>query len=160
MISIVPDPHTPPTMARITHDCELMLQPTLEKTLTDARTFKVVYDTLYRPSVFTINTRGRLLVIAPDDKGRNQLVDLSHKLSLDSGEVVTCFTITQAEDLRVQLVCASASTSKISRLHVLSPFLPTAGDWLDGEQWSSIIQSNSNSTRTIHKLLLVRYREY
>lgn len=144
-------------MSKVQVDCELMLQPFPERSLTDAESFHVLQDAEARPIILCIASNRSLLMVAPDELGQNQLINLSERLSLPSNVRSLAVTQDHADNSKIYLVVATgAESQQSSRLHVLKPFRIEKGRWWEELDWPSLLLKPINDRKfEVHKLLLV-----
>ncbi|KAF4436825.1 hypothetical protein FACUT_6094 [Fusarium acutatum] len=143
-------------MSKIQFDCELMLQPFPERLLTDAESFHVLQDAEARPIILCIASNLSLLMVAPDELGQNQVVNLSEKLNLTSS--IRSLAVTQdcADTNKIYLVVTTgAQDQAVSYLHILQPFQIENGSWWERIDWPSLVLKPMNDGKLeVHKLLL------
>lgn len=134
-----------------------MLQPFPERSLTDAESFHVLQDAEARPIILCIASNRSLLMVAPDELGQNQLINLSERLSLPSNVRSLAVTQDHADNSKIYLVVATgAESQQSSRLHVLKPFRIEKGRWWEELDWPSLLLKPINDGKfEVHKLLLV-----
>jgi hypothetical protein len=138
------------------YDSELMLQPLPEKTLTDAKDFRVVYDSNADPAVFGLRFTGQLVLIAKDDRGNNEIVDLGEEMKLPSDEKIAAFAVRQnPKDLKIYLAFGTQKSSDAGKIYVVSPFDPKGSSWYKQINQSSLLSSTEAEKHVPHKLLLV-----
>ncbi|KAF5988973.1 hypothetical protein FBULB1_1215 [Fusarium bulbicola] len=143
-------------MSKIQFDCELMLQPFPERLLTDAESFHVLQDAEARPIILCIASNLSLLMVAPDELGQNQVVNLSEKLNLASSVRSLAVTQDHADTNKIYLVVATGTDNQAaSYLHVLQPFQVESGSWWERIDWPSLVLKPMNDGKfEVHKLLL------
>ncbi|KAF5253731.1 hypothetical protein FANTH_1423 [Fusarium anthophilum] len=143
-------------MSKIHFDCELMLQPFPERLLTDAESFHVLQDAEARPIILCIASNLSLLMIAPDELGQNQIVNLSEKLNLTLAIRSLAVTQDYADANKIYLVLATgAQNQAASYLHILQPFQIGNGSWWERIDWQSLMMKPMNDGGfEVHKLLL------
>ncbi|KAI6760389.1 hypothetical protein HG530_009249 [Fusarium avenaceum] len=143
-------------MSKIQVDCELMLQPFPERSLTDAESFHILQDAEARPIILCIASNRSLLMVAPDELGQNQLINLSERLSLPSTVRSLAVTQDHVDNSKIYLVVTTgAESQQPSRLHVLKPFRIEKGRWWEELDWPSLLLKPINDGKfEVHKLLL------
>ncbi|KAK3484767.1 hypothetical protein B0T13DRAFT_533043 [Neurospora crassa] len=110
----------------IHHDSELIEQVVTSTPLLDTQDFHVIKDEKQNPMVFSIGTKGVLYLIKQDEWGRNQLINLSEKLSIPTEHQATALGVYQDTDLTLNLVFAHGEPKGLSQLVVLRRLMPDA----------------------------------
>lgn len=140
----------------IHHDSELIEQVVTSTPLLDTQDFYVVKDEKQNPMVFSIGTHGVLYLIKQDELGRNQLINLSEKLSIPAEHEATALGVYQDTDLTLNLVFAHGEPKGLSQLVVLRRLKPEAFDKDIDKLLDHAVQGQDNTIQgQIYGLLIV-----
>ncbi|KAK3334408.1 hypothetical protein B0H65DRAFT_566621 [Neurospora tetraspora] len=141
----------------IHHDSELIEQVVTSTPLLDTQDFYVVKDEKQNPMVFSIGTHGVLYLIKQDELGRNQLINLSEKLSIPAEHEATALGVYQDTDLTLNLVFAHGEPKGLSQLVVLRRLKPEAFDKDIDKLLDHAVQGQDNTIQgQIYGLLIGR----
>lgn len=140
----------------IYHDSELIEQVVTSTPLLDTQDFFVVKDEKQNPMVFSIGTKGVLYLIKQDELGRNQLINLSEKLSIPTEHEATALGVYQDADLTLNLVFAHGEPKGLSHLVVLRRLKPEAFNEDIDKLVDHAVQGQDNTVQgQIYGLLVV-----
>ncbi|XEV01467.1 hypothetical protein FSHL1_006754 [Fusarium sambucinum] len=142
-------------MAKVQFDCELMLQPMPEMTLTDADNFHVLQSTGNNPVLICTGADQALIMIAPDELGHNQVISLSERFCISGKVNAVAVTQDHADSSKVYMAVASqARPNEPSQINILRPFQIGRGTWWESIDWPSLVIRQVENSFEIHRLLL------